>query len=127
MTTPPLDHSPEHDLSNRDVVEELESWRVRNWFTPSNVVAMIAFIVTATVYYMQLDNAVKANDEKISAVDAKLMAEKDRRISQIDKTEQRLDKRIEKLEVQMKDAFREQKTDLKNIEQLLIQMLRNDQ
>ena len=104
------------DLTNREVVEELESWRLRNLLTPANLVAMVVFVATATTVYVRLT-------DRVIAAEADITAESKARDKQVKELEQRIDKRLDKLESAINARFREQRSDLQTIQQLLYRML----
>jgi len=125
-----------HEVAE-ELADELESWKFRHWFTPSNVVTIVTFIILGTLGYASITTGIAQNTAQIEAVDeahiekitevkADVMIEKEKRISQIDKSERRLNTKIEKLEQSIEKRFDEQKADLRNIENLLIRMIQDD-
>lgn len=111
---------PDKDLTNREVVDSLESWKFRHWFTPANLVAITAFCAIGWGMYVALEHRVSASEHEIAE-------EKASRKEQIEQTERRIDRRIDDLEANVNRQFSEQKTDLQNIQNLLYRMLRDNQ
>lgn len=114
------------DISNQDVVRELESWKFSHWFTPQNVVSIVAFVVGATVLWMSATNGIAQNANLVAQLDAELAEETENREAQIDRTEKRLNQKLDDLKNDINTKFRDQNADIKQIQNMLLQMIQRN-
>ncbi len=87
----------------------MEPWRLRNLPTPSEIVAVIVFLATATIVYVWLP---------VRVIDAKadVAAESTARDRQVRELEQRIGKRLEPLVAELDARFSDQPGDLQSIQ-----------
>lgn len=127
----------ERDMTNAQVVAELESWSFRHWFTPQNVVSIVAFIVGATVLWMSATSGIAQNTRLVADLDAELQAEAAKRQKQVEaeavnrqkqveRSEERLNKKLDDLKSDITTKFAEQNADIKQIQSMLIQMIQDN-
>lgn len=116
----------DRDMTNAQVVAELESWSFRHWFTPQNVVSIVAFIVGATVLWMSATSGIAQNTRLVADLDAELQAEAAKRQKQVERSEERLNKKLDELKLDINTKFAEQNADIKQIQSMLIQMIQDN-
>lgn len=114
-----------HEVAE-ELADELESWKLKHLLTPQNITWILGITILGTIYYMNLSHGQESNAENIQQVKEAVAIEKTRRIEQVREYEKRVQARIDKLETSVNQQFTEQREDLKDIQNMLIELIRRN-